>query len=516
MARPPIKIIKPQNGFQTKALQSDADIAIIGGAAGPGKTFALLLESIRHTSNKDFGGVIFRRTSPQIRSEGGLWDTSFELYPVCKAQPRETSMEWLFPSGAKIKFSHLEYEKNKLDWQGSQIAFIGWDELCHFTETMFFYLLSRNRSTCGVKPYMRATCNPDPDSWVARLIDWWIDSDTGLPIPERDGVVRYFIKYGDNYIWGDSYSEVEEKAAHILEPLITKSGLIASDFIKSITFINGSVYENKILLAADPAYLANLLSQDEATRIQLLDGNWKMQISDNDIYNYYSFAGIFDNVRKVDTAGRYITADIAMKGSNKFIVLVWCGSEVADIEIMDKSDGKQVVDGIVRMATFWNVENKYICYDGDGVGSYIDGFIRGAVPFNGGLPAVAMSAVKKFTNIETLVHDYGAIKQRENYFNLKTQCYYRSGARCNKGEIKISEHVASKMYNDKMTVRQRFMYERRVIKRDKVDNDGKLKILPKEQMKVMLGGDSPDLMDALMMREMFDLTPTFKYNDAEY
>lgn len=504
MPKPPVKIIKPQPGFQTKALQSNADIAIIGGAAGPGKTFALLLESVRHTNNKDFGGVIFRRTSPQIRSEGGLWDTSFELYPVCKAQPKETSLEWLFPTGAKIKFSHLEYEKNKLDWQGSQIAFIGWDELTHFTETMFFYLLSRNRSTCGVKPYMRATCNPDPDSWVARLIDWWIDSDTGLPVPERDGVVRYFIKYGDNYIWGDSYDEVKEKASHILEPLIEKSGLVASDFIKSITFINGSVYENKILLAADPSYLANLLSQDEATRIQLLDGNWKMQISDNDIYNYYSFAGVFDNVRDVDTTGSYITADIAMKGSNKLVVGLWRGFELVDIEVMDKSDGKQVIDLISEVAKFWNVENRYICYDDDGVGSYIDGFIRGAVPFNGGLPA---------KEVEDKV---SGKKIKENYFNLKTQCYYRSGARANRGDMKISQHVASKMYDDKMTVRQRFMHERRAIKRDKVDSDGKLKIIGKPEMKILLGGDSPDLMDMLMMREMFELAPTFKYNDAEY
>lgn len=512
----PVKIIKPQDGYQMLALASEADIVIGGAAAGVGKTYTLLLDPLYDIKNPRFGGVIFRRTSPQIRSQGGLWDTSFELYHGCGAQPKETTLEWLFPSGASMKFSHLEYEKNIYDWQGAQVPFIGFDELPHFSSKMFWYLLSRNRSTCGVKPRVRATCNPDPDSWVAALIGWWIDPDTGLPIPARNGVIRYFIKYGQDFIWGDSYDEVQEKAAHILEPLLEKSGLQASDFIKSITFISGSIYDNKALISKNPEYLGNLLSQDEATRLQLLDGNWKMQISDNDIYNYYSFAGVFDNVREVETASSYITADIAMKGSNKLIILVWRGSEVVDIEIMDKSDGKQVIDAISTMAKFWNVENRYICYDADGVGSYIDGFIRNAVPFNGGIPAIAVSAVKKFTNIETPVFDHGAIKQRENYFNLKTQCYYRSGERVNRGDMKISSHVAEKMYDDKMTVRQRFMYERKAIKRDKVDNDGKLKILPKEQMKVMLAGDSPDLMDALMMREMFDLMPVFHYNDANY
>ena len=490
-----VKIIQPQPGFQQKALSCQADIAILGGCAGPGKTFALLLESVRNTSNKDFGGVIFRRTSPQIRAQGGLWDTSYELYPGCKATPKETTLEWLFPSGANMKFSHLEYEKNIYDWQGSQIAYIGFDELTHFSEKMFFYMLSRNRSTCGVKPYVRATCNPDPDSWVATLISWWIDQETGLPIPERDGVLRYFIKYGENYIWGDTYEDVSEKANHILAPLIEKSGLQPSDFIKSLTFINGDIYQNKILLEKNPEYLGNLLSQDEQTRMQLLDGNWKIQISDNDIYNYYSFAGVFDNVREVDDKGSFITADIAMKGSNKFVVMLWRGFTLVDIEIMSKSDGKQVIDLISEVAKFWNVENRYICYDSDGVGNYIDGFIRGAKPFSGGAPAAEVKDIAS------------GVIQRENYFNLKTQCYYRSGERVNRGEYKISEHVANKMYDDKMTVRQRFVYERRAIKRDKVDHDGKLKIIPKEQMKIMLSGESPDLMDAFMMREYFELKP---------
>lgn len=498
------KRIQPQPGYQEMALMSKADIVIGGGAAGVGKTFTLLLDPLYDISNPKFGGVIFRRTSPQIRSQGGLWDTSFELYPFCKATPKETTLEWLFPSGATMKFSHLEYEKNIYDWQGAQIPFIGFDELPHFSEKMFFYLLSRNRSTCGVKPRVRATCNPDPDSWVAALIEWWIDPDTGLPIPERNGVLRYFIKYGDAYIWGDSYEDVVAKAAHILEPLLEKSGLQASDFIKSITFISGSIYDNKILTESNPEYLGNLLSQDEQTRVQLLDGNWKMQISDNDVYNYYSFAGVFDNVREVESRGTYITADIAMKGSNKFVVCLWRGFELVDIEIMNKSDGKQVIDMISEVAKFWNVQNRYICYDSDGVGNYIDGFIRGSQPFSGGLPP-----------LEALDKASGVV-QKENYFNLKTQCYYKSGARVERGEVKISQHVASKMYDDKMTVRQRFMHERKAIKRDKVDHDGKLRILPKEQMKVILGGDSPDLMDAFMMREYFELKPVRVFSAAKY
>lgn len=490
-----IEYIKPQPGYQEIALSSSADIVIGGAAAFVGKTFALLLDPLRHVNNSKFGGVIFRRTSVQIRNEGGLWDTSMKLYPLLGATPRETFLDWVFPSGAKLSFRHLEHEKNKYDWQGAQIPFLGFDELTHFSESMFFYLLSRNRSDCGVKPFVRATCNPDPESWVFKLIEWWIDKDSGFPILERRGKLRYFIKYGDGYIWGNSYEEVEHNASHIIKPLIEKSGLKAKDFIKSLTFVSGSIYDNKKGLENDPSYPGNLLSQDEETRRQLLEGRWKVSNSPNDIYDADVFTGMFENVRDVNRSGRYITADIAMKGSNKLVVGYWEGFELVDIEIMDKSDGKQVIDLISRMAQKYSVENRYICYDSDGVGSYIDGFIRGAVPFNGGASPLP---VKDETSGRLI---------KENYMNLKTQCYYRTGDRVSRGEIKISKAVADKMYDNQQTIRQRFMFERKAIKRDKSDSDGKLRIVSKDVMKLKLNGDSPDLMDMFMMREIFELKP---------
>ena len=112
---PEIRIIQPQPGYQLKALSSPADIVIGGAAAGTGKTFTLLLDPLRDIHIPGFGGVIFRRTTTQIRNEGGLWDTSMTIYPHAKATPHETFLEWQFPKGPKLKFSHLEHEKNILD-----------------------------------------------------------------------------------------------------------------------------------------------------------------------------------------------------------------------------------------------------------------------------------------------------------------------------------------------------------------------------------------------------------------
>nr|WP_234841454.1 terminase family protein [Sinorhizobium meliloti] len=73
--------------------------------------------------------------------------------------------------------------------------------MTHFSAKQFWYMVSRNRSMSGVRPYTRATCNPDADSWVAELIRWWIDQDTGLPIPERAGVLRWFVRSDSPQTW---------------------------------------------------------------------------------------------------------------------------------------------------------------------------------------------------------------------------------------------------------------------------------------------------------------------------
>jgi predicted phage terminase large subunit-like protein len=279
--------LRPQAGPQEMFLSTPADIAIYGGAAGGGKSFGILLEAARHTANPNFGGVIFRRTSPMITNEGGLWDESNKIYPLLGAGQKETDHSWTFPSGSVLSFSHLQHEKNKLDWQGSQICFLGFDELTHFTETQFFYMLSRNRSTCGVKPYVRCTTNPDAESWVADFISWWIDQETGLPIAERAGKLRYFIRVNDQLKWADSPEGLEDDFRVIYDalPEDVRQSASRSDFIKSVTFIPSNVYDNKKLLQENPQYLANLLALPLVERERLLGGNWKIKATAGKVFN---------------------------------------------------------------------------------------------------------------------------------------------------------------------------------------------------------------------------------------
>lgn len=282
-------LIEPQEGPQTQFLQSNADIVFYGGSAGGGKTYALLLECLYDIHNPQFGAVIFRRTTKQVTSEGGLWDTATDLYSPLGAKANQVDLSQRFPLGAKVTFAHMEHEKNRMDWQGSQIPLIGFDEITHFTWKQFSYMLSRNRSTSGVKSRMRGTCNPDPDSWVRRFIDWWIDVD-GFAIPERSGVVRYFVIEGDDTIWAGTPEEL------INENPKRKP--------KSFTFIRSSIEDNKILLESDPDYLANLQSLPRVERAQLMDGNWNIRATAGTFFQ----RGDFEVVDAAPVGGRVVRA----------------------------------------------------------------------------------------------------------------------------------------------------------------------------------------------------------------
>lgn len=262
--------IRPQ-AAQERFLASPADIVIYGGAAGGGKTWGLLVEPLRHINNPAFRAVLFRRAYPQIINPGGMHDEAQKLYPLLGGAATQPSsgITWTFPSGAVVRFAHLQHDKTVYDWQGAQIPLIGFDELTHFSEQQFWYMLSRNRSLSGVRPYVRGTTNPEPN-WVARLLDWWIGED-GYAIPERGGAVRWFVRFGGELVWANSADELTRKYRGV-EP-------------KSLTFIPARLEDNRVLMDRDPGYLANLLALPLVERERLLGGNWKIQPSGGKVFN---------------------------------------------------------------------------------------------------------------------------------------------------------------------------------------------------------------------------------------
>lgn len=251
---------------QRQYLDSKADIVIFGGAAGGGKTFSLLADPLRHRDVKGFRALIFRRTFPEINLPGGMWEASELMYRAIGGSPSYGAKAWMWPSGASVKFAHMQREADKFNYLGAEITMIGFDQVEMFSEGQFFYMLNRLRSMCGVKPYMRATCNPDPDSWVAKFIAWWIGED-GFPLYERSGAVRWFYRVEDAIRWHGSREEAE--AAH--------PDLAAEGPPFSVTFIPAKLSDNRALLEKDTDYKSKLMAMDRVSRGRLLDGNWKIR-----------------------------------------------------------------------------------------------------------------------------------------------------------------------------------------------------------------------------------------------
>lgn len=248
-------------------LESTADICVYGGAAGGGKTWALLLEPLYHVRNPEFSCVIFRRTYPQITNEGGLWDESMRVYPLAGAAPRESDLQWVFPGGASVRFAHMQHEKDRYSWQGAQIPLICFDELTHFSQAQFLYMLSRNRSLSGVRPYMRATTNPDADSWVKEFLAPWVD-DEHPEFPFPAGKLRWFTVENNVITWVPAAWRDE-------------NGLPG----KSMTFVPARVFDNRILLAENPEYLASLRALPLVEQQRLLYGNWKVRPAAGKVFN---------------------------------------------------------------------------------------------------------------------------------------------------------------------------------------------------------------------------------------
>ena len=187
-------IFAPNEGPQTEFLAASETDVLYGGAAGGGKSYAMLVDPLRYAHRAAHRALIIRRSMPELRE---LIDKSRELYP--KAFPgckyREVEKLWNFPSGAKVEFGFLERDADVYRYQGQAYSWIGFDEITHLpTEFSWNYLASRLRTTDSeITPYMRCTANPGGVGahWVKNR--YILPSDPDTSFLGKDGLTRKFI-----------------------------------------------------------------------------------------------------------------------------------------------------------------------------------------------------------------------------------------------------------------------------------------------------------------------------------
>jgi len=187
-------IFRPNEGPQTDFLAAGETDVLYGGAAGGGKSYAMLVDPLRFAHRAAHRALILRRSMPELRE---LIDKSRELYP--KAFPgcrfREVEKIWTFPSGAKLEFGYLERDADVYRYQGQAYSWIGFDEITHLnTEFSWNYLASRLRTTDPeIEPYMRCTANPGGvgATWVKKR--YVMPNEPNESFTGADGLTRKFI-----------------------------------------------------------------------------------------------------------------------------------------------------------------------------------------------------------------------------------------------------------------------------------------------------------------------------------
>ena len=345
------KNVFAQAGCQEKFLATHADLTIFGGSRGGGKSFALLIETLKDVYNPYFNAVILREEKPDLENLIDESNKIFEQYG--KYNRSKDDMTWNFHAGGKLHFgiysqAFSDFQKK---YQGKQYAYIGIDEITHMPYKKFKYLMTDNRNAHGIRNRVYGTCNPDPDSWVRKFIDWWIGDD-GFPIPERDGVIRYCFMEGNtpnSIIWGDTPEEVYLQCKRTIDglwkPAYAKLGFDKlTMFIKSVCFIYGKLEENIKLLSSDPNYIANLAQQDEEQRGRDLSGNWDIRAGGDDIISRTCMERFYSLPQNIEDQGRKrVSCDVAFTGGDSLVMWLWDGWHMEDVFVC-RNDAKMAVD----------------------------------------------------------------------------------------------------------------------------------------------------------------------------
>ena len=245
---------------------------------------------------------------------------------------------------------------------------------------------------------------------------------------------------------------------------------------KHVVFIQ-SLYQDNPHTAGEYGKQLSLI-KDKVMKERLMFGNWEYDLDDNTLIPYDNILDLFTNTLKGDKE-KYISADIARYGGDKIRIGLWKGLNLVKVRSYEKMGIDQTTTIIREMMREEQVPFSHCVIDDDGVGGGVVDNLRG---------------VKGFVNNSTPLEVKG---EKQNFQNLKTQCYYMLAEYINYHKIAFKASLTE-------TEREEIIEELEQVKKFEVDKERRLRIVPKEKIKEILG-HSPDWSDMLMMRMLFEI-----------
>lgn len=325
---------------------------------------------------------------------------------------------------------------------------------------------------------------------IPDITDIWIEE----PIDRKGSVLE------SDFLELDRRLRSDKASNHIhltFNPVSKQSWIYRLLFEKQIfdTFALKTTYRDNLFLPENQRLQFEALQKVNPVEWDIYaNGNWGSDDDlENRLYSDEAIENFFTNSFVHRPGDRYLTADIAFEGADQFVIMVWDGWVVVDVHVIPKSDGPAVLNKIRTVKDQWAVPGHHITFDASGLGGFLTGFLRSAIPFTGGATPVAEDRVNK---------TQASVFKKPTFRNLRAQAFWYLRDRLDNCEAFFD----TKSLHLHDTIAQ----ELRAIKKVPMPDGGKLQIIPKSEIKEMIGR-SPDFADCLSMRSVFDLQPRRLY-----
>lgn len=473
-------------------------------------TYCMYLSQLYGITKQSYSGVMISVRAADSKKGTSIYRDAVEVlgkFAECEVTSSDSPTFFWPQWNSSVRLIHSNFNAdNKPEWEEFkdyakkvQASYIAIDEATEIKQfKMFTYWFGRNRDSSGNTPQMVLSFNPEHEHWTTQMIkdagylndDWFIK-------PEMIGKTKYFYIKGDSpesIIWGDTPEEVAQAANIVLTEKDKKAGATYREIVKSFTLFTGEAADNLKLVAATQGQSLGNLHAVGGTQRSIVKGAYfgpidkeECSVSRQMVQNLWT--NPIDNDRNM-----YATLDVSSGGTNsdRCPMVIWKGLQIVNI-LFFSGKATELVEWIHKTLNEYDVPITNFAFDATGIGNYLK-------DFTAGMPVTAnLRAIQE-------IDAYGNPVQLEQYFNLRSQLLGKMRVMFEKGEISCALSRETVMPCGRKGESRQFIN----ILYDEInifvstERNKKIYFKSKEEYKSRYKR-SPDLMDAIVLRAIFEL-----------